>query len=79
MATVTLTLPDELAQAAAELGLLDLPALIQLLQIEIRRRALVDICLVSERLSAAGVAPMTEDELQAEIRAARADERAACS
>ena len=79
MATVTLTLPDELAQAAAELGLLEPSALAALLQTEVRRRAYADISAVAERLSAAGVKPMTNDELQAEIRAARADERAACS
>ena len=79
MATITLTLPDELAQAAAELGLLEPSALAALLQTEVRRRAYADISAVAERLSAADVKPMTNDELQAEIRAARADERAACS
>jgi hypothetical protein len=79
MATITLTLPDDLAAAVAELGLLDPPALIQILQTEIHRRALAEICSVSEHLSAAGLAPMTEDEIQAEIDAARADKRAICS
>ena len=79
MATITLTLPDELAQTAAELGLLEPGAFAALLRTEIRRRAYADISAVAERLSAAGVKPMKDDELQAEIRAARADERAACS
>lgn len=72
MATIILTLPDELASAAADFGLLDPPALIQLLQTEIHRRALAEICSVSKRLSAAGQARITEEEIQAEIDAARA-------
>jgi hypothetical protein len=79
MATITLTLPDDLAQAAAELGLLDSTVLANILQAEVRLRAYDEIRVVSERLSAAGTPPMTDEEIQAEIRAARADERAACS
>ena len=79
MATITLTLPDDLAKAAAEFGLLDSAALIKLLQAEVKRRANADICSVSERLASAGIAPMTADEIQAEIDAARADKRATCS
>lgn len=42
MATITLTLPDDLVQAAAELGLPDPAAFAALLQTEIRRSAYAD-------------------------------------
>ena len=79
MATITFTLPDGLVRAAEELGLLEPTAFAPLLQAEVRRRAFAEISTVSEQLSAAGAIPISEDEIQAEIRAARANERAACA
>ena len=79
MATITFTLPDDLVRAAEELGLLEPAAFATLLQAEVRRRTFAEISTVSEQLSAAGAIPMSEEEIQAEIRAARANERAACA
>jgi hypothetical protein len=79
MATITFTLPDDLVRAAGELGLLDPAVFAALLQAEVRRCAFAEISAVSEQLSAVGATPMSEDEIQAEIRAARANKRAACT
>lgn len=79
MATITFTLPDDLVRAAEALGLLDPAVFATFLQAEVRRRAFAEISAVSEQLSAVGAPPMSEDEIQAEIRAARANKRAACT
>jgi hypothetical protein len=74
MREIRMRLPEELAAMAEAQGLLDEAALRTLLRDEIRRRAGRELLAMAERLSATGVPPMTDDELAAEIAAAR-DER----
>ncbi len=72
MASFHLTLPDDLAEQATEFGLLDPSAIADLLRAEIRRRAFHDFLSVADKLAALGLPAMSEQEIQAEIDAARA-------
>lgn len=74
MATIQISLPDELARNAQERGLLEPKAMEQLLRTEIRRLAFDYILGMAEKLAEAGEVPMTPEEVQAEIRAAREDQ-----
>ena len=74
MATIKFSLPDDLARDAQERGLLEPTALEQLLRAEIRRLAFDYILGMADKLAEAGEVPMTPEEVQAEIRAAREDE-----
>jgi hypothetical protein len=72
MTELKVTLPDRLAREAREAGLLSPKAIQRLLREAMRRRvAAREFLSVAERVAAAGVPPMTEDEIQAEIDAAR--------
>jgi hypothetical protein len=72
MTELKLTLPDRLARAAREAGLLTPKAIKALLEEAMRRRAAArEFLAVADRVAAAGVPPMTEDEIQAEIDAVR--------
>lgn len=51
MTTIHISLPDQLAHDARELGLLDSATLAELLQNEIRRRTFTDILAISRRLA----------------------------
>lgn len=74
---ITITLPDELAQQAKAKGLLTPQAIEQLIDAELARQRNIDELFASiDRLAAANIPPMTNDELNAEIRAARAERRA---
>ena len=77
MTTVQITLPDALAQRARNEGLLSDDAIQRLLEEAMRRQAGRKLMQVAERLHAAGIEPMTEEEIDAEIQAARAERRAA--
>ncbi|WP_256081199.1 hypothetical protein [Massilia sp. YIM B04103] len=72
MASIQLTLPDDLTEQAAEFGLLDSSAIADLLRAEIRRRAFDDLLSVADKLAALNLPPMSEQEIQAEIDAVRA-------
>lgn len=72
MTELKLTLPDRLAREAREAGLLTPKAIKALLEEAMRRRAAArEFLAVADRVAAAGVPPMTEDEIQAEIDAVR--------
>lgn len=76
MTTVQVTLPDELAQQAKAAGLLTPEAMERLLAEALRRRRAVDELLkVADRVQAAGIPPMTMEEINAEVKAARAERR----
>lgn len=78
MTTIQIELPDALAEAAREAGLLTPQALDRLLSEAIRRQRAADSLLsIAERAAAAGVPPMSMDEINAEVKAARAERRAA--
>jgi hypothetical protein len=70
---IELQLPDATAQAANDAGLLTPDSLERLLDEALRRRKAADsLVSVANRVAAAGVAPMTMEEINAEVKAARA-------
>ena len=76
MTELVVKLPDELAQRARSAGLLTDSAIQRLLEEAMRREAGRRLLQVAERLHAAGVEPMSEEEIVAEVKAARAERRA---
>jgi hypothetical protein len=77
MTTVQIDLPDELAQNAQQAGLLTSAALERLLADALRSRALVQLDSALAALDADPLPSMSEEEIQAEIDAYRAEKRAA--
>ncbi len=76
MTTLQIELPDSTAQAARAAGLLTPQALDRLLTQALRRRAAADSLLsIADRVAAAGIAPMSMQEINAEVKAARAEPR----
>lgn len=74
MTTFQIELPDTTAQAARAAGLLTPQALDRLLNEALRRREAANSLLsIAERVAAAGVAPMSMQEINAEVKAARAE------
>ncbi len=74
MTTIQIDLPDATAQAAREAGLLTAPALERLLNEAIRRRQAADALLsIADRVAAAGIPPISMEEINAEVKAARAE------
>ncbi|MDR2853428.1 MAG: hypothetical protein LBV61_10315 [Burkholderiaceae bacterium] len=76
MTTVQIELPDTLVQRARSEGLLSDGAVQQLLEDALRRQAGRRLMQTLQQLHAANIAPMSEEELDAEIRAVRAQRRA---
>ena len=78
MTKIQIELPDATAKAASEAGLLTPQALDRLLTDAIKRRQAADSLLsIADRVAAAGVAPMSMDEIDAEVKAVRAERRRA--
>lgn len=76
MARIQIDLPDATAQAARDAGLLTPEALLRLLRDALRRRQAADALLsVADRVAAADIPPMTMEEINAEVKAARAERR----
>ncbi|OGT81489.1 MAG: hypothetical protein A3J35_07985 [Gammaproteobacteria bacterium RIFCSPLOWO2_02_FULL_52_10] len=76
MTTLTIDLPDATAQAAREAGLLTPQALDRLLNEALRRKQAADSLLsIADRVAAAGIAPMSMEEINAEVKAARAERK----
>ena len=73
---VTLNLPDELVLRAQDAGLLTVEALQKLLEEAVRRQAGRKLLSMAERLHAAGIPPMSEDELNDLVHEARTERRA---
>jgi post-segregation antitoxin (ccd killing protein) len=76
MTELVVKLPDELAQRARSAGLLTDSAIQRLLEEAMRREAGRRLLQVAERLHASGVEPMSEEEIVAEVKAARTERRA---
>ncbi|HQX56628.1 MAG TPA: hypothetical protein PLP07_11920 [Pyrinomonadaceae bacterium] len=74
MSEVLLTLPDDLASEAKELGLFKPLLVASLFKEEIRRRKSNRLFATAERLALAGE-PMSEEEVMAEVRAVREERR----
>jgi post-segregation antitoxin (ccd killing protein) len=72
MTELRITLPERLARDARKAGLLTPQAIRTLLRQAMRRKAAARAFLENaERVAAAGIRPLSEDEIQAEIDAAR--------
>jgi len=72
-----LLLPDSLAQEAEEAGLLSPEAIERLLRSELRKRRTEQLFEAADRLAALELEPLTMEEVEAEIQAARAEKSAA--
>jgi hypothetical protein len=73
MTTLQIELPDTTAMAARAAGLLTPQALDRLLTQALRRREAADSLLsIAGRVAAADIAPMSMQEINAEVKAARA-------
>lgn len=73
MTTFQIELPDTTAQAARAAGLLTPQALDRLLNEALRKREAANALLsIAERVKAAGIAPMSMQEINAEVKATRA-------
>ncbi|XVJ71753.1 MAG: hypothetical protein HEQ39_05415 [Rhizobacter sp.] len=76
MTTIQVELSDAIAQAAKDAGLLTPQMLERLLTRAIEQRQAADAPLsVAERVAAAGIAPMSMEEINAEVKAVRAERR----
>jgi hypothetical protein len=76
MTKIQIELPDATAQAARDAGLLTPQALVQLLTDAIRRRQAADALLsIADRSAQAGIAPLPVNEIDAEVKAVRAERR----
>jgi hypothetical protein len=76
MTKIQIELPDATAQAARDAGLLTPKALEQLLTEALRRKQAADSLLsIADRVAAAGIEPMSMEEINAEVKAARAERR----
>jgi hypothetical protein len=73
---LTLNLPDELASKAQAAGLLNSEAIEKLLREQLRKQASQELRVMLDKVRTSGISPMTEDEVQAEIDAYRAERRA---
>ncbi len=76
MTTIQIELPEATAQAAREAGLLTPQALERMLNDALKRKEAGDSLLsVADRVAAAGIEPMSMEEINAEVKAARAQRR----
>jgi len=74
MTTLQIELPDDTAQAARAAGLLTPQALDRLLNEALRKRETANSLLsIADRVAAAGIEPMTMEEINAEVKASRAE------
>ncbi len=76
MTTIQIELPDATAQQAHEAGLLAPRALERIFTEALRRRQAAERLLaIADQTSAAGIEPMSMEEISAEVKAARAERR----
>jgi len=76
MTTIQIELPDATAQAARAAGLLTPQALERLLNEALKRQQAADSLLsIADRVAAAGIEPMSMEEINAEVKAAREERR----
>lgn len=74
---IKLLLPETLAQEAEASGLLQPQQIERLIREELRRRRIARLFEAADRLAALPLPPLTDEELEAEIQAARAARREA--
>jgi hypothetical protein len=75
MTTLTIDLPDNLAEEAKRAGLLAPNVIEQLLRETLRQRAVNGLFSAADKLAAADFPPMTMEEIQKEVNAVRADRK----
>ncbi len=76
MTKIQIELPDEIAKIASEAGLLTPDAIERLLAAAIQRReAMASLLEIADRVAEAGIEPMSMEEIDAEVKAARAERR----
>ncbi len=76
MTTFQIELPDTTARAAQAAGLLTPEALDRMLIQALRRREAANSLLsIADRVAAAGIAPMSMQEINAEVKAGRSERR----
>lgn len=76
MTTLQIELPDGTAQAARAAGLLTPQALDRLLTDALRKREAANSLLsIADRVAAAGIPEMSMQEINAEVKATRAERR----
>jgi hypothetical protein len=76
MTLIEISLPDEVARRAKSAGLLSDAAIRELLEDAMRRQAGRRLLHVAERIQAAGIPPMSMEEIDAEVKAHRTERRA---
>lgn len=72
---VKVDLPESLAKEAQQAGLLTPQAIETMLREAVRSRRIARLVEARRNIAAAGVAPLTMEEIQAEIEADRAERR----
>ena len=75
MTELTVTLPDELARKAEAAGILNDEGIERALRDALRRGAGRKLLEIIKTMQAGDVVPMSEEEIQAEIDAVRAERR----
>ena len=75
MTQVTVSLPDDLAQRARNAGLLSDAAIRQLLEDAMRREAGRELLRLADEIRSAGIPPMSDEVIVAEVKAYRAERR----
>ncbi len=75
MTVIQIKLPDEVAQRARSAGLLSDSAIQQLLEDAMRRRAGRALMNAARDIQEAGILPMSMEEIDAEVKALRAERR----
>jgi hypothetical protein len=71
MVTIQLSIPEDLADEANTLGLLEATALKNLIQKEIRRLRIEELFAAADDIASLGGEPMTPEQVEQEIRLAR--------
>jgi len=74
--TIELELPDQLVEEARSAGLLSPEAIETMLRERLKNRSIDELFDAADRLAAVDLPPMTEEEVQAEVDAVRAERRA---
>jgi hypothetical protein len=76
MTKIQIELPDATAQAAQAAGLLTPQSLERLLSHALRKQRAADYLLsVADEVAAAGIAPLSSEDINAEIKATRLEKR----
>ena len=75
MTTIQLEIPEEMAESIREQGLMNPDGLREMLRDSLRVKANVYFKDLAGRVERLGIPPMSEEEIQAEIDAARAERK----